>query len=823
MEEIPSTDLCAYYHFFDICLVCLYALTYFSLYPMTRASWVTICLNYKRSISISDIIKEGGVGRLGIPLAAAEMEVELKDELLPLSDVPIPACFYEENNNVSSAPEPHFNDSIAQMEQLAGRRGSYDAGHDRANLFHPTPSALHRVDTAVDSALDPDGMDENASMCSRLSYSRRRRRRDQPGSATSAGDERQRQELEKALKNLEEMQRENKERMRIGLTFNAAHGENPAGDKLIGEDQTSEQYCRTQSMGIHVTGESIKLQQFERAMTSLTVPDPLWEAINTSRRYRSKGSSNVAGAATGKRNLSWIAPSNNKREDTRAQPSRHASAQVTSASPAAESLSIKRDVNACNNSPVPANRLSTSKDINVERASNGGRFSTVTTDVDAETKNDTEELSGGSGTSSKTDPPDEFLYSARERRATKRPPNTNKRVAATGKSSSGRPSGRSTSPPIIILTVDTRRNLGEEDARRLLSAKPLEGYDSHPHLRASVDNVAAQSVASRRSRVQSFKSAEPLVETAPALATEGISASREGDVLLDSWKSQHTSDTKSTSPGAPPPTSSSVTDAATAREEGSQKANSGNGASAGPATPGASKAQTTITSPPEKKKKVLQNGANSRVQPPVKTRTTKGSNLTLKSPNSSVSDVKPKQARASQPVPTATPKVEKRCVPVHRCSFPRTSNEQSAHPRPTPSVVSNANQNATASQSEASALAHDKDGRRVSKIGVQKAAQMSAAAASQTSIKHRLALGRLPIRRKSLTSLSPAASAECDVTRPLATDRPVTSTSNAVRCIVPAQALPVKQLVPFCTECGRKHLDDKVKFCAFCGHKREMA
>lgn len=28
--------------------------------------------------------------------------------------------------------------------------------------------------------------------------------------------------------------------------------------------------------------------------------------------------------------------------------------------------------------------------------------------------------------------------------------------------------------------------------------------------------------------------------------------------------------------------------------------------------------------------------------------------------------------------------------------------------------------------------------------------------------------------------------------------------------------------VPFCTECGRRHIDERAKFCAFCGHKREI-
>lgn len=32
---------------------------------------------------------------------------------------------------------------------------------------------------------------------------------------------------------------------------------------------------------------------------------------------------------------------------------------------------------------------------------------------------------------------------------------------------------------------------------------------------------------------------------------------------------------------------------------------------------------------------------------------------------------------------------------------------------------------------------------------------------------------------------------------------------------------PTTALVPFCIECGHRHIDEGAKYCAFCGHKRE--
>ncbi|RNF27542.1 uncharacterized protein Tco025E_00192 [Trypanosoma conorhini] len=83
------------------------------------------------------------------------------------------------------------------------------------------------------------------------------------------------------------------------------------------------------------------------------------------------------------------------------------------------------------------------------------------------------------------------------------------------------------------------------------------------------------------------------------------------------------------------------------------------------------------------------------------------------------------------------------------------------------------------------------------------------------------ALQQLSWRRKSLSVLTLAASRERDPYCPLNTDRRVPNKVRAVRRGPIGELESPKQLVPFCTECGKRHLSEKVKFCAFCGHKRE--
>lgn len=781
-----------------------------------------------------------------------ETDGGLKTEAVPLSRMATSVRQYDEGSCSVLIPQGDFNDSVTNpiihLEQPPSRHSPYDMESRKVSPFRPTPSTLHRMDTTIDSTIDADANDDSISLVSRLSYSRRRRRRDFCGPVDAAEEERQRQELEKALKNLEEMQRENKERMmRIGSTMASTHSAHTTGRRASYDDQGPEQYLRTQSVGVHLTREVLRLQMFERAATSLTVPDPLMEAINSSRRQRCKGSANKLTSPKTKRNGLWMASSNKKNGESPARQSQCLAPNSLATCASAESLSVKKDVNAGKNPPAATQVLTTSKELTAEQHYGNGKATVANGGGRANNGNNRGMNSSVSPASSKDDPQDQLLSSAGDVKSVKRAGNQGKRTVGGGRPSSGRPSGRSSSPPIIILTVDARRHMGEEDARRLLSAKPLEGYESHSHLRHSMDTSVLSNTTVKRAAPHASKATEPFAPMPSTVIAERESESRGKVTPPEVRRNRQTSETRTSPVSTIALTPASHADGFLTRDEVNRKSGSVQlhlQTTQQPLTKNQS-ATTTATSPQaEKKKKVSQAGVATRTQQPAKQRSGKVTNASLKSPGGSAGDGKVKPLR-TQIQPTAgTARTDRRNGVVHRSSFPRTGVEPLTQQRTIINFGSSHNQTSPLSHGESPYPIYDKDGRRVKnshyKLGQTTVtntttttatasnapvvtATANAAVVAVTTVRQRSTVGNLKIRRKSFTSLSPTASTERESMRPLATDRPQATTLNTVRCVAPAQQQPTKQLVPFCTECGKRHLDDKVKFCAFCGHKRELA
>ncbi|ESL07266.1 hypothetical protein TRSC58_05047 [Trypanosoma rangeli SC58] len=117
-----------------------------------------------------------------------------------------------------------------------------------------------------------------SSFMSEFGRTRRRRRREQLTFENPVDGEKQMHDLEQALQSLEEMQRENKERMRLGVSYvSSSRAWSPKEKSSEIFERSGRQlvhFFRTQSVDGLVISEKPKRCALKRVMTSSAMPEP---------------------------------------------------------------------------------------------------------------------------------------------------------------------------------------------------------------------------------------------------------------------------------------------------------------------------------------------------------------------------------------------------------------------------------------------------------------------------------------------------------------------------------------------------------------------
>ncbi|KAG8345136.1 hypothetical protein TRVL_04027 [Trypanosoma vivax] len=708
-------------------------------------------------------------------------------------------------------------------------------GDPFSNSFHVASTNNHPTDSgnAEDGTMDNEMLEETESVGSRISFSRRRRRREGSTIIKAEESERQRLELEKVLQNLEEMQRENKERMLKISSFSFSNHEDSNNERGTEGGSTSfGKYLRTQSASSQLTRATPSLKPLERAVTSVYLAEPHTAVAGGSQRHRLREAAEK------------MAPSTSFR-DALATPRKVAeNASATGSGPTAAAMSLTRENSRASKKIAPrvAPGLSTSKALNEESCYVREGRSSLFVSNGGKNANSLDAPQGSSGTAGTAVSQD--LYSSNgELKSAKHAPSSSRRTE-NARLTHGSGAGRASSPPIIILTVDSRRNMGEEDARRLLSAEPLPGYDpqSRRLRRSPGEHNTRGQARDKKPSSQTREKQSPnrmsgrqtptraREKLSPAPIRDKVSPSvREPSIAGASSKGKNSDkrmslpEQQKRKPNSQSKVSSKIfcapnTTFATKRDKNAAC----NGPSVVPSTrsslPTQSKGCASVPWTPtealdKRRIQLVDVGAVEFMS--NKTHTAKAPNtLSRASPGSLERKAKVTRSKLSVTAPAS--KKDQRATLAIRNLSGLQSEMASSRRRPAQGG-SGGGVSLLPSQSDRHPPASSKERRRAAKSSAKSPVEGNGPTSRQ-----RPNLKQLPLRRKSFTSLSPTTSVERESVRPLATDRPISSPSSVSKRIIPIQPSPMKELVPFCTECGRKHLDDKVKFCAFCGHKREL-
>ncbi|RNF12110.1 hypothetical protein TraAM80_00531 [Trypanosoma rangeli] len=743
-----------------------------------------------------------------------------------------------------------------------------------------TPAAAKTTEGVTQKSLslettEPDStMSEClSSLMSEFGRTRRRRRREQLTLENSVDGEKQVHDLEQALQSLEEMQRENKERMRLGVSYASCNRtwspneRNPEVSERPGKHLVH--FFRTQSVDGLVICEKPKRCALKRVMTSSAMPEPNpttpipvpLQTQHENSPIHGKSSSppnrRVSSAIT-KASGFWLDESREfdtpfARKESKLQTSPSLTTKVARES---TGTAEKHAVPPRSNPSPPSRGLATP-----HRVSSGGgphrpsteekkavnshcSLESITNGVDAEGKwCASPVIDDGKGTCGET--------------------NSGKK-ANSGKRCLLRRVGRSTSPPIIILTVDSRRNMGEENARRLLSAEPIRSpellarlmpHNSSASARPAVNNVPKKhspEKAATRSVIVKSMPRSPIEEAVSQLpTTKAASRSPTTKELLSDTRAAMTSESTTKTVAATTAATAAATTAATAAAKATVPKDSPPREAAKTRVPiqtrnsflGMAPAAPAVSSVVADKPKVEERQAPWRQPASQATQPSLGkysevlevlvstgaASKTSTSPTdrnaASFPMSKQRKIKTTNGLPKTTvvfsvePKTKTR-------SQPETHLGGSVHaPLAVMGQAAAATMRRRASGAatrftswcrDEPASALDKDVHR----GTKGKSSMHSSEAGSSAPKPPT-LQQLSRRRKSLSVLTYESSFERDACGPLNTDRRRANRVRAVRCGPIGEIQSPKQLVPFCTECGKRHLSEKVKFCAFCGHKRE--
>lgn len=370
-------------------------------------------------------------------------------------------------------------------------------------------------------------------------------------------------------------------------------------------------------------------------------------------------------------------------------------------------------------------------------------------------------------------------------------------------STSVRPGGRSVSPPIIILTVDSRRNMNEEEARRLLSADPVQHPHHHQRPFARFLTVRPEWGTSderpnlKKPSLVKDKTKSP---TGKDLSTPVATTSKKR-LVPEARGSVGLSPTKKAQAGAP-------VVAATKREAATEEHSEASGRCG------------VLNSRPPQLKSSGSAGTPPRGQD-VKKKTLTGvkgaSSAPLTEPRPGKGPSEPPKAAAAAASAEQKEKTPPRRGRRNGALNNDLTNATVAEPNSRRRKIACATRVLAVRREEPSST-QDKGPRRDLKGTSPPHFSEEGSNTSQ-----RGGWPQLMWREKNLSALTHAGFLEHDMYRPLATDRPTTASRvYAQRRASFAETRITKHLVPFCTECGKRHLSDKVKFCAFCGHKREL-
>ncbi|KAH9578673.1 hypothetical protein LSM04_002032 [Trypanosoma melophagium] len=793
-------------------------------------------------------------------------------------------------------PEGLVVGSAVQVEVSMNETSTYD-GESTAATPIPTGTFFHTQSVGSppttsgmrDGVLNNSIADSLASFVSELSRTRRRRRREQLALENPVEGARQRQELEKALQNLEEMQRENKERMlRVGSQVFSSKTQSPNERGAGSAQRAPPMFFRTQSVGGKLLPDGPKYTSLERAMTSSVIPEPNVVTPAHGSRQRYKNSPNDGKSHPPRR--SQVSPPHVKKGEAFTNVEHRASTTLSNAREKSQSarsprVSIARKADSSSEKKSPSLRMSTlaaskgvmeppsSMDrVSVTRSMNGGEGEEGGGKVDATG------MYMYSNTLVNMEDVNLSLLSHEEKKNTKTTPNRGKRIG-NGRPFV-RPGGRSVSPPIIILTVDSRKNMGEEDARRLLSAEPVRMQDHHARrLLHGSEGCHSRTAGNAKSTSEKSQLRSPASKERPSMS-EAPNSGKEKEKTMgetETKKIRNPSVTKipvmnspvspavpptptpmPTPSHAPPPPSSSAsvpvpvfvtlsssaahittitTNTATGSGNttmitatGSKKKNDGGRVEVDsthdapnhppPQTKTRSSTDVQVISYGTKKKKHSSNEGSATNTLTSKTRTGRNSTTSSKAATTVVNVPSTSGNVSTAPTPSHAATERKMNVQLQQERRSGTLEREPSNVLSLSTVsrrrIGGTSSRAAATRREDSLLTHEKEGYR----GTKSTSPPNPSEGSPNASQHPN-WQYISWRRKSLSAITHTNALDRDAFRPLATDRPTVTRTRVAKRTPIGEPLSTKQLVPFCTECGKRHIDEKVKFCAFCGHKRE--
>ncbi|EKF33418.1 hypothetical protein MOQ_002715 [Trypanosoma cruzi marinkellei] len=624
---------------------------------------------------------------------------------------------------------------------------------------------------------------------------RRRRRREQLALENPAEGERQRQDLERALQNLEEMQRENRERMRLVTSYApSTRMRSPNEKSSSGSERRLLNYFRTQSAGNLPFCKESRGHALKRLMTSSAMPEPNMTTPMPLPRRQEKTNSFLCDTSS---------PPQHRFEDHPGKKISESQTQATfedinslkkeQRSRATMSRVIKfergpSEIVGKSPSPPRANSSPPLKTpVGNQGVGSGGRDGSVNGRDGAGHVQGA--LGAGWNRCGSAVPGGEKF--------TRGGPNGSKQVDKVKTPTPGR-GGRSTSPPIIILTVDSRRSMGEEDARRLLSAEPIKSPE--PLLRRTPPGSTGRPPGNNPPK----KPFEAMLRS--STMKELPSAAREGVIRENSQpecKKTRAAIPKSSLPGAgaAAPVVAIEKSKVEDRHEGQRQSGALN------KRPLVGKSRNNVEAPPSTevaaKKSTSVISRNPVVGPTSKQRKAKSGNGTSKI--TVVVSGETKTKTQSKPEPCSAGAVRGPFAVVGRTATGSTRYR------------------VTGISTRAAPLRRD-DPATLDERGVYRGTKSTSpqhSSETASSISKQPSLRQIPRGRKSPASFSHITPLERESYRPLGKDLPIDTPLRAVRRGPVAEPYSPGRLVPFCTECGKKHLSEKVKFCAFCGHKRE--
>ncbi|EAN93882.1 hypothetical protein C3747_68g186 [Trypanosoma cruzi] len=625
---------------------------------------------------------------------------------------------------------------------------------------------------------------------------RRRRRREQLALENPAEGERQRKDLERALQSLEEMQRENRERMRIVASYApSTRVRSPNEKSSSGSERRLLHYFRTQSAGSLPFCKESRGRALKRLMTSSAMPEPNMTTPMPLPRRQERINFSLCDTPSPPQHRRVDHPSTKISEtQTQATCENINSLRKEHRSWASMSRVIKFErepSEIVGKSPSPP-RANPSPPLRTPVGNQGVGSGSRDGPVNGRDGfGHVQSALGAGGNRCASAVPGEGNVTRGE-------PNDGKQADKVKTPTPGR-GGRSTSPPIIILTVDSRRSMGEEDARRLLSAEPIKSPE--PLLRRTPPGPTGRSAGNNPPKKQFAEAMlrSSTMKELPSAATEGVIKENS----QPECKKARAAIPKSSLPGAGAAAPVVAIDKSRVEErhEGQRQPGALN------KRPLVGKSRNSVEAPSftevAAKKSTSVINRNSVVVPTSKQRKAKSGNGTSKITVVVSGETKTK----------TQPKPEPRSAGAVRSPVAVAGRTATASTR----------YRVTGISTRAAPLRRD-DPATLDERGVcrgKKSTSPPYSLETASSVSKQNSLRQIPRGRKSPSSFTLITPLERESYRPLGNDRPIETPLRAVRRGPVGEPYSPRRLVPFCTECGKKHLSEKVKFCAFCGHKRE--